>query len=103
MVQGWLSKLALRIHGQWCGPGLFGPQEPIDEIDGACRDHDLCYDTHGWGSIGCDAYLVHELRVRLQHPETLTRRAKVAARFIVFVLCLRPRVRFKVRSIEMWS
>lgn len=103
MIQGWISKLALRIHGRWCGPGISGPEAPIDEVDGACRDHDLCYAAHGWGSIECDAYLVHDLRKKLQHPEALTIRAMIAARFIVFVLCLRPRVRFRLMSIEMWD
>lgn len=34
--------LSLRIYGNWCGPG-YGGGPCLDEIDCACRAHDLAY------------------------------------------------------------
>ena len=96
----WASKLALKVYGHWCGPGHSGPQSPIDVVDAACRDHDLCYATHGWGNPMCDAYLVHELSIRLDHPSTLTKRGYVFAWVIYFVFSLRPSVRAQLLLIE---
>jgi hypothetical protein len=54
-----IDPYGLKIYGNWCGPDWTGgfknawialtPNErrnvkpPIDQLDGACRDHDLCY------------------------------------------------------------
>ena len=27
----------------WCGPGCNGPGAPINELDAACKAHDICY------------------------------------------------------------
>lgn len=35
-------------HGHWCGPG--GSGEPIDELDGCCRQHDSDYGTVGYSA-----------------------------------------------------
>ncbi len=34
------------FYGNWCGPEN-NPRPPIDELDGACRRHDKCYDKAG--------------------------------------------------------
>ncbi|MER2089353.1 MAG: phospholipase, partial [Sporosarcina sp.] len=27
----------------WCGPGCNGPGDPINDLDAACKAHDICY------------------------------------------------------------
>lgn len=27
----------------WCGPGCNGPGPPINDVDAACKAHDICY------------------------------------------------------------
>ena len=29
-------------YGNWCGPHRSGPNDPIDEVDAACKRHDYC-------------------------------------------------------------
>jgi hypothetical protein len=45
---GWHSQpagwLRLSWHGKYCGPGHSGTGPPVDELDAACRDHDIAYD-----------------------------------------------------------
>jgi len=51
-----ISNTPIMIYGMWCGPnwtggrfGSFNPEanqsfhRPIDELDGCCREHDICY------------------------------------------------------------
>lgn len=33
------------MYGNWCGPGLSGPGDPVDSLDSACKQHDNCYDA----------------------------------------------------------
>jgi hypothetical protein len=58
-------KLQIPVYGNYCGPYHSGANyslSPIDEIDAACRRHDLCYDNGGtYFSCGCDYALVAEL------------------------------------------
>lgn len=37
------SRLRFAAWGRWCGPN-YGSGEPTDALDGACREHDQCYD-----------------------------------------------------------
>eukprot|EP00180_Rhodochaete_pulchella_P002020 Plantae.Rhodophyta-Rhodochaete_pulchella.ctg30468.p1 GENE.Plantae.Rhodophyta-Rhodochaete_pulchella.ctg30468~~Plantae.Rhodophyta-Rhodochaete_pulchella.ctg30468.p1 ORF type:complete len:129 (-),score=3.32 Plantae.Rhodophyta-Rhodochaete_pulchella.ctg30468:412-798(-) len=48
------------MHGNWCGPG-HGGGTPVDEVDTACKDHDLCYRAHGYFNCKCDNELVSAL------------------------------------------
>lgn len=45
------GKFGTEYYGNWCGPswsggvtGLIGTAAPIDNLDRACKDHDLAYD-----------------------------------------------------------
>ena len=31
----------------WCGPGCSGPGAPVNKVDAACKQHDMCYRKHG--------------------------------------------------------
>jgi len=52
------------VYGNWCGPKH--PKKgrspiPIDEIDNACKKHDLCYSSNEYFSCKCDAQLLFDL------------------------------------------
>jgi len=38
------AKRAVPRYGKWCGPGHSGPGKPKDQLDAACKRHDLRYD-----------------------------------------------------------
>lgn len=38
---------------RWCGPGCSGPVAPINDVDAACKKHDLCYKRYG-DQCACD-------------------------------------------------
>ena len=48
----------LPVYGNWCGPGH--PKNSsqdlpaIDELDKACKQHDLCYSEKGYLNCDCD-------------------------------------------------
>lgn len=49
------------FYGNWCGPGHSGPGEPVDQLDAACRDHDLCYGQGGYFNRECDLRLLRTI------------------------------------------
>lgn len=64
------------FHGEFCGmnvPDTKGKstyeisdilkfqKQPIDDIDAACQNHDICYADKGFGDRGCDEALIKEL------------------------------------------
>ncbi len=52
----------------WCGPGCSGPDKPINAVDAACKEHDLCYrKTRDY--CHCDDQFINRLR-ELQNPYT---------------------------------
>jgi hypothetical protein len=53
----------------WCGPGCSGPGAPINAVDAACREHDLCYQRTG-DYCYCDSLFIERLS-RLQNPYTV--------------------------------
>ena len=52
----------------WCGPGCSGPGEPINEIDAACRAHDICY-RMGRSRCDCDYEFLDRLYPQI-NPHT---------------------------------
>ncbi|AXI08531.1 phospholipase [Oceanobacillus zhaokaii] len=52
----------------WCGPGCSGPDKPINAVDAACKEHDICYrKTRDY--CRCDDQFVNRL-TKLQDPYT---------------------------------
>ncbi len=44
--------------------------KPIDDVDRACRDHDVCWIMNGEGNADCDHELIHQLtKVKENIPE----------------------------------
>ena len=57
------------FHGNFCGPGNRGlDKAPIDELDAACRSHDLCYGSAPITTCSCNAGLARDAsKVALVH------------------------------------
>ncbi len=36
----------LAMYGNWCGPGMSGPDAPVDSLDSLCEQHDVCYEDN---------------------------------------------------------
>lgn len=62
-----------QIYGNYCGPGNKGG-EPIDAIDHACKNHDMCYHYKGRHNCGCDSKFVNELEMLLTSKLTFKQR-----------------------------
>ncbi|MEC0303410.1 phospholipase [Terribacillus saccharophilus] len=45
----------------WCGPGCSGPGAPVNKVDAACKQHDMCYRRHG-NRCECDQMFLNRLR-----------------------------------------
>ncbi|KAE8780783.1 putative phospholipase A2-1-like protein [Hordeum vulgare] len=48
MGWGWVAAVGIR-YGKFCGVGWSGceGEEPCDDLDACCRDHDHCVDKKG--------------------------------------------------------
>ncbi|MGP4106301.1 phospholipase [Virgibacillus sp. L01] len=46
---------------RWCGPRCSGPGSPINAVDAACKEHDMCYRRYG-PSCKCDEEFLCRLR-----------------------------------------
>lgn len=67
--------LSIPMHGNWCGPNhpsnpVEASFQPIDPLDEACRQHDLCVAARGYGSCGCDIGFMETLR-RMVYPNPM--------------------------------
>lgn len=49
---------------RYCGPGCSGPGAPINDVDAACRIHDLCYQRYGQ-SCYCDLTLIKNVKPKI--------------------------------------
>lgn len=61
------DKVSIPLHGKWCGPGhglstLPRSASCIDKLDCACKQHDICYTEHGFGTCKCDMDVVNSLK-----------------------------------------
>ena len=70
------APVALPVYGNWCGPGHPATLAqamtlgPVDRLDAACRNHDLCAWRRGGFDCGCDLAFLDELRrLRFDTPE----------------------------------
>ncbi|MDO5669575.1 MAG: hypothetical protein Q4G50_06190 [Corynebacterium sp.] len=79
--QGWQA--GTWNYGRWCGPNQWGPGEPIDSLDRACMNHDICI-QQGTAICDCDYRFVQNLRViRPQYPWGTPGRAYLEAAIVV--------------------
>jgi len=65
----------MRVHGNFCGPNHprltsktridalheLNAIQPVDEIDEACKLHDMCYANTSTGNMDCDLQLTNDL------------------------------------------
>jgi hypothetical protein len=77
------TELSFPIYGNYCGP-LYPPKgmNPIalDKVDLACKNHDKCYDDHGYLNKNCDLQIMKDLK--LINPQSETE--KLAQRLLIF-------------------
>lgn len=52
----------------WCGPGCNGPGPPVNEVDAACRDHDICY-RMGRNRCDCDCEFLDSLYAKIDDTQ----------------------------------
>ncbi len=70
--------VSLPMYGNWCGPDhprdAYAAQlPPVDSLDAACMEHDICAATSGSGDCGCDIRFMNRLRgMTYAHPEQRT-------------------------------
>ena len=60
----------------WCGPGCNGPGPPINDIDEACRAHDICY-LMGRSRCACDRELLDRLYPKINSHTEKGRHARL--------------------------
>ncbi|KMT62890.1 GW dipeptide domain-containing protein [Paenilisteria newyorkensis] len=51
----------IKVWGNWCGP-KHGSGKPVDKLDAACKEHDLCYGKRGYFACSCDIQLVKNIK-----------------------------------------
>ncbi|WP_084220067.1 phospholipase [Jeotgalibacillus soli] len=66
---------------KWCGPGCSGPGAPINEVDAACKVHDLCYQRYG-PSCRCDREFLERLRPMANQHSSRGRNARMLYNYI---------------------
>ncbi|MCH6196264.1 hypothetical protein MHT86_01960 [Corynebacterium mastitidis] len=49
-------------YGNWCGKNNSGPGWPINSLDQACKNHDICL-SQGGATCDCDHNFVSSLRI----------------------------------------
>ncbi len=60
----------------WCGPGCNGPGAPINELDAACKAHDICY-QRGRAACECDEEFLRRLRPHINSYTQQGRHARL--------------------------
>lgn len=78
----------VKVYGNYCGPGNKGG-EPIDAIDNACKQHDMCYHYHGRHDNDCNEKLIKELAGLLKGKLTFKQRYFAQLMLLYFKNCKR--------------
>ena len=62
----------------WCGPGTgcSGPGAPINDVDAACKAHDICY-QRGGNRCACDQEFLSRLRPYISSSSQQGRHARL--------------------------
>ena len=58
------SRGTFPVYGNWCGPAhpkSSSNPDPIDNIDAACKKHDVCYEKKGYFDCSCNEQLATDL------------------------------------------
>jgi hypothetical protein len=58
-----IVKIKFKYHGNYCGPGYGDPtykQQPVDQLDALCKQHDIEYDTPGENLAVSDWKFAHK-------------------------------------------
>lgn len=79
-----------QFYGNYCGPGNRGG-EPIDDIDAACQQHDMCYHYNQRHDQKCDARFIRELRRLLLTKLTFKQRYHATIMYRYFLNRMRKR------------
>jgi len=78
------TKKFYKFYGKYAGPGNAGDDpenpNPIDVVDAAAREHDICYFKNGKGNPECDRQFVKNLEDVLRG--NLTQKQRMAARMM---------------------
>ncbi|MCG3089894.1 phospholipase [Sporosarcina cyprini] len=65
----------------WCGPGCSGPGEPVNNVDAACKAHDLCYQSGGRRCV-CDREFLRRLEREIDPSTIAGRHARMLYRYM---------------------
>ena len=65
----------------WCGPGCNGPGAPVNEVDAACKAHDICYRRYG-DRCHCDDEFHRRLRPYIYENSRMGRHAHILYNYI---------------------
>jgi Phospholipase A2-like domain len=81
--EGFFPKWCVFPHYKWCGPGCSGPGTPINAVDAACRNHDLCYQKYG-PTCKCDRLFLRQLESTINPHTKEGRQALLIYRYMRF-------------------
>jgi len=65
----------------WCGPWCNGPGEPINEVDAACKEHDICYQKTG-NRCKCDREFINRLNPYIVDDTEQGKRARTMYKYM---------------------
>lgn len=71
----------------WCGPGCSGPGAPVNKVDAACKQHDMCYRKHG-NRCECDQFFLNRLRPMINSRTQEGRHAQTIYNYMKFQTAL---------------
>ena len=67
------DQLSMPVYGNYCGMGHGDPTgktPPIDAVDAACREHDMCYESLGDFEPWCDLELIGSMPDAIARTES---------------------------------
>lgn len=72
-----------KIYGNYCGSGNNGG-EPIDDIDGACQEHDMCYHYNSRDDCDCDGRFVKKLEDILKNQKLTFKQRTITQMMLIY-------------------
>lgn len=81
------GRIALPIHGNWCGPG-HGGGIAKDRLDACCRTHDKCYGARKYFACSCDRNIVYCINANYSRMKWRERiKAKLVRTYFTVTWC----------------